>query len=475
MYSRRFSGLYSITVRVTLWYALVLSLVLAATGTAGFLLLKQALLEQAAARVQARAMEVGQLVEGVRNPGREDVEKVGLHSRTLVFSRGPGGLLVQISGPTGQSVNRSPGLTHALPLPPHPDRPADNVLAYGAGRIAWASRPLYNRGQLVGSVQVAAPLSQLYAQLRLMERGLLEAYGLGLLLALLGGYLIARRALTPVRAMTRAVESVAIDRLDRRLPLAGPPDELHRLAAAFNHMLDRLAQGVDAQRQFVAAASHELRTPLSVIQGYMGILARWGKEDPQIREDAVDIIQSELGRTRRMVNNLLLLAREDAGHAPGVTRLDLTALVREVCQEAHALREEVELTAEGLVALEVSGDAERLRQAILAVLDNALKYTPAGGKVTVSLRREGSLAALTIADTGIGIPPEALPHIFDRFYRADPARSRRTEGFGLGLSIARLQVERHGGQIAVRSEPGHGSTFTIHLPLAPDRSFAAKA
>jgi signal transduction histidine kinase len=294
------------------------------------------------------------------------------------------------------------------------------------------------------------------------------------------GALLARRALNPIHAITQtAVQITRADDLGRRIPHLGPPDEVGQLVGAFNEMLERLERIFRAQRRFVADVSHELRTPLTTIRGNVDLLRRMGSNDPA----SLNAIQNETDRMIRLVGDLLLLANADAGHLPMARQtVAIDALVAEIAHQTRVLagqRLQIALDCplpKGEAPLMVLGDSDRLKQLLLNLTDNAIKNTPVGGKVSLCLARMGAWVRLTVADTGAGIAPTDLPHIFERFYRAEKSRARRPNaneaspggGVGLGLSISRWIAEAHGGHIEVQSEQGKGSAFHVWLPLADE-------
>jgi len=227
-------------------------------------------------------------------------------------------------------------------------------------------------------------------------------------------------------------------------------------------MLDRLESLFRAQQRFIADISHELRSPLTTIRGNVDLLRRMNCVD----KPSLDAIQSETERMTRMVSDLLLLAQADAGLPIRRERVELDTLILEVYRQVRPAVGDIELVIGEEDQATILGDPDRIKQLMLNLVDNAIKYTPKGGRVTLGLRRAQGQAVLTVSDTGIGIPPEDLPHIFERFYRVDKARSRAAGGVGLGLSIVKWIVQAHGGRIDVHSEPGQGTTFTVWLPLA---------
>jgi two-component system OmpR family sensor kinase len=294
---------------------------------------------------------------------------------------------------------------------------------------------------------------------------------IALVLAILGSYLLARSALAPVAAITQAAREIGGRDLSRRLPVERPRDELGRLAGTFNDLLARLEvafrqreEVLAQQRRFVADASHELRTPLTSIQGYARMLRQWALDDPATARESVAAIEREAVRMSGLVESLLRLARADEGAPLDLAEHDLGAVTLAAVEAAR-------VTADGRVEIAycpspapviATFDRDRIRQVATILLDNAVKYTPAGGTVTVTVCRNPDNAELAVADTGLGIAEEHLPHIFERFYRVDQARS--AGGTGLGLAIARQIAEQHGGAIDVVSAADCGSTFTLRLP-----------
>jgi len=301
------------------------------------------------------------------------------------------------------------------------------------------------------------------------------------LLAIAASWFMARSAMAPVKAIVDQARQIGEHDLSRRLPVERPHDELGQLATTFNELLARLEvafrqreEALQQQRQFVADASHELRTPLTSIEGYARLLRQWGVEDPETTRESAEVIEREAVRMRHLVENLLNLAHGDVGITLDLHPHD----VREIVNDAVAA---ARMSANGRVGVfgQIPGtpvmakiDRERVYQVLGILLDNAIKYTKEGGSVRVTVRSVGDNIELEVADTGVGIDNRHLPHIFERFYRVDEART--TGGSGLGLAIARQIVEQHGGTIAVTSEVGRGSVFTVTLPVEPpDRSPSA--
>jgi len=287
-------------------------------------------------------------------------------------------------------------------------------------------------------------------------------------LTVLGGYLVAQRALHPVDKIIRAAEQISSHNLSERLPVPNTRDELERLSTALNNMIRRLEESFQHTQRFLADASHELRTPLTILQAELeSILGRIGNND-ELRDVAASALE-ELERLRNIVESLFALSRLDAGEAMNKSEsFDLGELVTSTADQMSLLAEDKRLSIKchAPEPLMVLGDRARLKQVAVNLLDNAIKYTPAGGEIHVRTAARDDRAVLEVSDNGIGIPEEALPHVFERFYRVDKARSRQLGGAGLGLSIVKSICVAHSGRVEVDSKEGQGSSFRVELPLA---------
>jgi heavy metal sensor kinase len=325
------------------------------------------------------------------------------------------------------------------------------------------------RGRRPSAVVIMAPLVEVDHELEEVRTVLLTAVPVVLLLAAALGYVLARKALAPMERLRRSTQEITADRLDRRLPVANPGDELGGLAQTINDMIGRLERSFAEIRRFTADASHELRTPLTAIRTEAEVALDRGSATPE-QQRLLESILEECERLTRLTDQLLMLSREDAGVARQQREtVDLAALVGGVVETMRALAEakEVRLHSNRRGDVAVRGDAGRLRQVFYNVLDNAIKYTPGGGNVEVRVEAQDGAAVVTVHDTGEGIPPEQLPRVFDRFYRVDKARSRSEGGTGLGLSIAQSIAVAHGGRIELASTLGQGTTCTVWLPADP--------
>jgi heavy metal sensor kinase len=297
---------------------------------------------------------------------------------------------------------------------------------------------------------------------------LLVSLPVAMLASLAGGWFLAGRALRPVHAITEAAQKIAAGDLAQRLTVESTGDEIGRLAATFNDMIARLDVSFRQIRQFSSDASHELRTPLTVMKGETELVLR----RPRDCEDYKSVLDSnleEIDRMTRIVDELLFLARADMGEVKMASApVRLEELIEDIHGQASLLGQEqdVKVSLASLDSATVLGDELRLRELLLNIVDNAVKYSKPGGTVEIALRADQEMARLSVRDQGIGIRQEALGRIFDRFYRTEEARTHTNKGTGLGLAICAWITEMHHGRIEVESAPGAGSTFTIVLPLA---------
>lgn len=325
-----------------------------------------------------------------------------------------------------------------------------------------------------GAVVVSTSLDDLDTLLRDARDAAIAAVIVAVLLSALAGYILARQSLLPVTAMSQQADRIGAANLHERLPVTNPHDELGRLATTFNGMLDRVDNAFEQQRRFMADASHELRTPVAILRGEADIAL---SSDGRTREDyrgALVVTRDAADRLSRTVNDIFLLARVDASQVPTAPApLYLDELVADTCRAMRSLAAQraVTLTCETTGEIAYVGDTALLERLVMNLVDNAIKYSDDGGTVNVRLDRNAAYIRLTVANGGRGIPPEAQPHVFDRFYRVDAARTHpaggATSGSGLGLAIAKWIAGVHGGDVELTaSEPGR-TVFTFRLPLEP--------
>jgi heavy metal sensor kinase len=315
---------------------------------------------------------------------------------------------------------------------------------------------------------VASSLDEVDRSVHRLRVLLLAVVPAALLAAAGGGWWLARKALRPVAEITRQAGAIGVEQLHERVPVPPTNDEVAGLATTINAMLERIEDGVREKRRFLADASHELRTPLAVMRSEIEVTLRAGGVEPAAREVLASNAE-EVERMSRIVDDLLMLARIDEGRLELLrSHVDLGAVAADVAGSLRPLAEAqgipVSVSGDGV---DVAADPEHLRRAVRNLVENAVKYTGAGGRVDLEVWRRNGEAGLTVTDTGPGIPEALLERIFDRFVRADMARSRSTGGSGLGLSITREIVEAHGGRVWAESTPGVGSAFSIGFPASP--------
>jgi heavy metal sensor kinase len=447
----------SIRWRLTLWNTLALAGVLLGFAALVYALMAHALYEQVERPLRS----------GFRQLERDErltywVQELKEHNNIFCVVYGPDG---QVRARTEEMAAES---VPAAPQPPAGEPRLRDLTVPALGRQLVLEGRLRAGGQDC-TVLLLAPLEEVDHELGTLLAALLTAVPVALAVAGGVAYLLARKALAPVERLRRSTREITADRLDRRLPVANPGDELGGLAQTINEMIGRLERSFTEVRRFTADASHELRTPLTAIRTEAEVaLAQADLTADQ--QHLLGSVLEECDRLTRLTDQLLTLAREDAGVAGQVREsVDLSALVAGVVETMRPLADArgVGLQAEVANGVRLAGDGARLRQVFFNLLDNAIKYTPEGGQIEVRAEARGRDAVVVVRDTGVGIPAEHLPRVFDRFYRVDKARSREEGGTGLGLSISKSIVAAHGGQIEMSSTPGQGTTCTVTLPEAP--------
>jgi heavy metal sensor kinase len=454
----------SISLRLTLWFTAIFFCGFAILGGAMWLGWSYTLAsgrDRTLTRRAARAYEV------LANYSAKPAAALS-HRYDEFVEATPEGNLIHVIDANGRLLLPEASAAPAdFPWPRLPKTPEDRIEnVWFRGREYRVFQHHVKLGSQPLLIVVSGQLEDNRQMLAQFTAGLLETIPILLAATALAGYFMSRRALKPVDRLTSAVRSLSIGNLSERLPISHTGDELQRLAETCNEMLARLETAVAQIKRFTADASHELRSPLSYIRMVSESALRDSNLQPEIREIFTEILE-ECCETARLLEDMLLLARADAGNVdiPFETT-DLSALVRDSLERARvpAASKRHQLTlhcANG--PCEIRGDRSILRRLIWTLLDNAIKYTPEGGRVDVLLEKSGAQARLRFSDTGIGIPRHLLPRVFDRFFRADPSRSQ--EGAGLGLAIAKWIADVHRAELTVESEFGVGSAFTVIFPL----------
>ena len=451
----------SIGMRLTLWYSSVLAVGLALFVSVIWIATEHSFRASVDQSLVERARGVATLIETEFNASEPNHLPEELSEYAAAA---PQGNLIAVRGDAGTAVLSMKGVVLGWPTSIEGRVFRSESVRDDHYRIlAISATPQGRRFDIL----VAMPLAGIEDLLRRVRELLLAMTPIVLLLASLGGYWLSRRALAPVDDITTAARSISIQNLSSRLKTPQTGDQLQRLSETWNDMLDRLESAVKRLTQFTADASHELRTPIALIRTTAELTLR-RERSPETYKEALQQIVLEAERTSRLIEDLLMLARADAGlPSLAMDRLELAPLVRDVCRQGSVLAEarRVELTAEVPEApVYVRGNDPALRRLLLVLLDNAIKYTPAGGSVAVSLAASRSGATVSVQDTGVGIEESALPHIFERFYRADPSRNRSEGGSGLGLSIAKWIADSHRAEIHAESAAGGGSVFLVKFP-----------
>lgn len=385
---------------------------------------------------------------------------------------------VQVWGLNGQLESASRNIEgYYQPLDPDTagllsNRPVYRDVVVGNARLRVLTVPLviYDSNRMIGIMQLGTSLAIVDATQRLLLWVLFIGAIVSMAIAGLAGWISTNQALTPLEGVTQtALQITRADDLSHRIPYHGPPgDEVGQLINAFNQTLGRLENLFNTQRRFLADVGHELRTPLTVIRGNVDLMRRLDCMD----EESMIGIENEVDRLTRLVGDLLLLAQAESGKLPLAQELvELDTLMLNVLNDIKVLaKDRLEVRMGEIDQVLVCGDRDRLKQVMVNLVGNAIKYTPSGGEIVIGLAKVENKARVTVSDNGPGIAPEDMPHIFERFYRGEKSRTRSRDGkgFGLGLSIAYWIVRNHGGQIEVSSKEPHGTTFCVWLPLAED-------
>jgi heavy metal sensor kinase len=450
--------------QLTAWYSVTLAVSLAAFCTVAYFAMVYSIRETVRSELTERTEGVRGVLEAHARRGRTPLQhELGEFGAGL----GPADR-IRVTDVEGV-VYASPGLEQPIELRNRPDEPARPRRAWVDGQPFLTQRQTMVVDDAPYDVTMAVATGNLDRTLTRASVLLFATAPVFLALAALGGYWMSRRALDPVDHMTQAARSIGAHDLAQRLDVPATRDELARLAETLNEMLARLESAFHRITQFTADASHELRTPVAVMRTSAEIALRKPRSEDEYRETLSQILR-ETDNVSRLIENLLALARADSGPANlEMGRVDLGAILADACEKSKLLADEkgVALSRNAASApVWVDANATSVERLFLIVLDNAVKYTPPGGNIDVKLKTGEGFAMAEIRDSGIGIAAEDMPHIFDRFYRADRARTREPGGTGLGLAIGQWIAQANGGEVHAESEIGKGSMFTVRMRLS---------
>ncbi|HEY4215450.1 MAG TPA: ATP-binding protein [Steroidobacteraceae bacterium] len=463
----------SLSFRLVTWYAGLLTIVFVTLGALTFLLVRHNLEGNLLETQNRRAQQIADtLVAAVARTGEgavpyqiEDLYSPEANDRFIRVTRDDGHLLYASGTPKDHSFDPAVVAPAAWRGPVEFKRketiPGSDLLIAAVPHSVGGRRYLVEVG--VSGSRVEEVLSEFLIML---------AVGLpvAVFVAVAGGFMLVRRSLEPVDRLARKAEDITQHNLSDRLPEMRTGDELERLSTSLNLMISRLEEAVQTSKRFLADASHELRTPLTVLQGELESLAQRPQQPVEMAERLGSLLE-ETTRLSGIVEGLLALSRLDAGEAQAEwVEFDLAELAATTADQMCLLAEDkdITVTCEAARGITVKGDRARLKQVIVNLLDNAIKYTGRGGSVKLQISRQNGDAVLDVVDNGVGIPAESLPHVFKRFFRVDDSRSREQGGAGLGLSIVKSICTAHGAQVEVSSKPGEGSRFRIRQPLAAE-------
>ncbi len=464
----------SLSFRLVTWYASLLTLVFILLGVLTLIFLRHYLEANVLDTQERRARQIADTIvaaasrtgEATMGPQIEDLYSPEANDRFIRVTGSHRDVIYASGAPKDGSFDPA-----SVPLPQ--DMSGGDVLrkvVLPEGSLLIAAHPYPGIDGMRYWVEVGISSNRTDATVRQVLLILGVGLPIAVSLAVAGGFLLVRRALKPVDRLSQKAAEITQHNLSERLPVVHTGDELERLSLSLNLMISRLEDAINSSKQFVADASHELRTPLSVLRGELEGLAQDTQLKAQTRETFGSMLE-EVDRLAEIVEGLLALSRLDTGEGKtDWVRFDLAELAVMTADQMSLLAEDKSITVvcDAPASVMIEGDRSRLKQVVVNLLDNAIKYTPNGGRITLKITHENGYALLDVGDEGVGIPAEALPHVFKRFFRVDGSRSRDRGGAGLGLSIVKSICDAHGARVEVSSVPGRGSHFRIRQPLAAE-------
>lgn len=443
--------------KLTLIYAALFSAILIALNAGTLFGVRYYLIEQAKDQVYSSLSDTLKQIDSSK--GKIDLSNPEYVSGADTISE----INIDITDTSGRQINSSNSKSRVL------SKPSSKIaiIEFHGRHYVIESSGIMENGKLIGYLQVSYDMRSEYRFIKLLFIFMAIADLLGVAFSILTGLLISRRAFKPIDNLTQTARKISGSDLSQRVEVGAADDELSRLALTFNEMIERLQVSFEKQKQFVSDASHELRTPIAIIKGYADLIEQWAKNDPKVLEESVSAIRKEAGGMTSLIEDLLFLARGDSGKFKLQEEdFKISNLFDEITEESRliAVHHKFEWTAPENLMLHA--DRKLLKQALRALVDNAVKYTPECGQISLYAFETGKNITVEVTDTGIGIPESEQHKIFDRFYRVNKDRSKETGGSGLGLSIVKLIVEAHNGRITVESNKSKGTKVTVRLPKA---------
>lgn len=463
----------TIRFKLTLWYAAVMGLVLILFSTALYITMAKVLYTEVDGKIKAMAQVTASSIPKLT--GHFDLTQLDRMMEEKLGFKTPG-KFIQILDNTGTVGQTSANLqTHPLPIS------IDALMKASYRQIHYETIPIKNSkypirvvtypiiesNEVTNILQIGTSLQNVQDTLHKLMLALLFGVPASTALASVGGWFMARKSLRPVNDITTAARTITAKNMDQKIEVTNPRDEVGRLAETFNDMISRLHNSFRQVSQFTSNASHELRTPLTILRGEMEVALRSRRTADEYKEVITSGLE-EVERLSQMVEELLLLSKTDHGELRlNISDFPLNHLMESSYDNARILAsgKGITITVSPIDQVYIQGDEMRLRQLLLNLIDNAIKYTPYGGRIALSLSKDSEYAYITVKDSGIGIAKEDQDRIFERFYRVDQSRSKEIDGTGLGLAICKWITDAHGGYISVASELHKGSTFTVTLPL----------
>jgi len=437
-------------------FVLLFSLVLVVLGVVVFFGVKYYLDNQATQRMEEISRATTDTILGING------DKTSIYDKEIVSDADQDTTInIKIADPSGTVVNNSDNFV----TPDNMDSNSTGI--FETSDEVWVKNfPVEKDGIIIARVQIAQNMKVSYGFLETLLKWMAISDALGIAISFLVGWMVSKNMLKPINKIMRAASEIESSDLSNRIEVPLSDDELSQLSTTFNEMLDRIEDSFINQGRFTADASHELRTPLTVIQGYVGMLDRWGKFDEKILQESIDAIQSETYNMIYIMERLLFLARGD-NRSQIVEKEEFNAgeMMGELEKETRLLAPENNISFRFEDPMPMHADKKLIKQMLRAILDNSIKFTPKEGRIELICENKKDHLVFKLRDTGMGIPQEDQEHIFERFYRVDKARERRTGGSGLGLSIVQWIVQAHEGQIEIESTEGKGTAVTITIPV----------